>query len=191
MKHEVLASTGSPPSTSSGQASNSSGRTVSDATLIPLLASRQTISHILHVTREKNLTDDSYCFVCGRENPLGLKVRVHFEDGVASFTATLPREMQGWEGIIHGGFVAMLLDEAMAHAVGRSIGPAVTARMEMAFKSPLAVDEEATVTGRLVSRRSRAGVAEAEIRGADNRLVATARSEFIFMGPRKPLPGDD
>jgi acyl-coenzyme A thioesterase PaaI-like protein len=43
------------------------------------------------------------------------------------------------------------------------------------------VDEEVEVTGRLTERRSRAGVAEAEMRTTEGgRLIATGRSEFIL-----------
>jgi acyl-coenzyme A thioesterase PaaI-like protein len=127
------------------------------------------------------LRDDAYCYVCGKENESGLRLDVEFADGVARLTTRLGREFQGWEGIIHGGFVSMLLDEAMAHAVGRTIGPGMTVRLSVSFKSALKVDEEVEVSGRLVERRSRAGVAEAEMRStADQRLIATGRSEFII-----------
>jgi acyl-coenzyme A thioesterase PaaI-like protein len=57
----------------------------------------------------------------------------------------------------------------------------VTARLAVTFKSALKVDEEVEVSGRLVERRSRAGVAEAEMRVlSDGRLIATGRSEFIL-----------
>ena len=54
------------------------------------------------------LQDDSYCFVCGAENSLGLRLKIHYADGRASLRIRLGRVYQGWEGIIHGGFVSML-----------------------------------------------------------------------------------
>lgn len=129
----------------------------------------------------EELRDDHHCYVCGQKNEGGLRLAVRFEDGVARLATRLGKGFQGWEGIIHGGFVSMLLDEAMAYAVGRTIGPALTVRLAVTFKSALKVDEEFEVTGRLLERRSRAGVAEAEMRSAaDGRLIATGRSEFIL-----------
>lgn len=126
------------------------------------------------------LRDDAHCFVCGKDNPQGLRLDIAYEEGVARLRTRLGKGCQGWEGIVHGGFVSMLLDEAMAHAVGRTLGPAVTARLAVTFKSALKVDEEVEVVGRLVERKSRAGVAEAEMRAQDGRLIATGRSEFIL-----------
>ncbi|MFH0809795.1 MAG: PaaI family thioesterase [Pseudomonadota bacterium] len=128
-----------------------------------------------------DLRDDRHCYVCGKDNARGLRLSVGFEDGVARLRARFGREFQGWEGIIHGGFISMLLDEAMAHAVGRGLGPGLTVRLGVTFKSALKVDEEVEVTGRLVEGRSRAAVAEAEMRSTeDNRLVALGRAEFIL-----------
>ena len=65
--------------------------------------------------------------------------------------------------------------------MGRALGPAVTARLSVTFKSPLLVDEEVEVVGRLLARRSRAGVAEAHMRVVEGgRLIAEGRSEFIL-----------
>ena len=59
---------------------------------------------------------DNYCFVCGKDNPLGLKIKVrYYPDALAAETAlTLPREYQGWADVIHGGILSTLLDEMMA-----------------------------------------------------------------------------
>ena len=37
---------------------------------------------------------------------------------------SLPREFQGWADVIHGGILATLLDELMAHAVWHLPAPA-------------------------------------------------------------------
>ena len=144
------------------------------------------------------LRDDANCFVCGKDNPQGLRLGIAYEEGVARLRTRLGKGCQGWEGIVLGGFVSMLLDVAMAHAVGRTLGPAVTARLAVTFKSALKVDEEIEVVGRLVEHKSRAGVAEAEMRAVgDGRLIATGRSEFILRkgewdeAPAAPAPGQE
>jgi acyl-coenzyme A thioesterase PaaI-like protein len=83
--------------------------------------------------------DANYCFVCGQDNPRGLKISVTYrEAGMAAETElALPREFQGWAGVIHGGILATLLDEMMAHAVWHFAGPGLTLGLEVRFHAPL------------------------------------------------------
>ena len=47
------------------------------------------------------------CFVCGRENPVGLKVKwdEHPEAGEIRGTVTIPEHFNGYPGVTHGGIV--------------------------------------------------------------------------------------
>ena len=71
---------------------------------------------------------DNYCFVCGQDNPRGLKISCTYREAemAAETELVLPREFQGWAGVIHGGILATLLDEMMAHAVWHFAGPGLT-----------------------------------------------------------------
>src|SRR3989442_13903180 len=58
-------------------------------------------------------TDYQRCFVCGQRNPNGLHLVFQLDQNtiVADFQ---PREEhQGFPGVIHGGIVAAVLDEAL------------------------------------------------------------------------------
>src|SRR3954452_18766193 len=58
------------------------------------------------------------CLVCGRENPHGLHLSLHVDPaaGVIAVTFTPRPEHIGFVGIVHGGVVATVLDEAMVWA---------------------------------------------------------------------------
>ena len=92
---------------------------------------------------------DNYCFVCGRDNPRGLKIAVTYREAemTAETELALPREFQGWAGVIHGGILATLLDEMMAHAVWHFAGPGLTLGLEVRFHAPLKPDEPILVRG--------------------------------------------
>jgi beta-phosphoglucomutase family hydrolase len=82
------------------------------------------------------------CFACGRENPIGLKLKpVHDGEKVtAEFTAG--EFHQGWNNVIHGGILYTLLDEVTAYAMlchGIEFG--VTARSEIRFKQVAPINE--------------------------------------------------
>lgn len=60
-------------------------------------------------------TDVPNCFVCGLENPSGLKLRFRKEGSSSVSTQfTPPKDWTGWKNIMHGGFHALLLDEITA-----------------------------------------------------------------------------
>ena len=74
-------------------------------------------------------TDYQRCFVCGQRNPYGLQLVFRLENNsiVAEFQ---PREEhQGFPGVIHGGIVAAVLDEALNRTslLGKNPGWTMTA----------------------------------------------------------------
>ena len=127
---------------------------------------------------------DNYCFVCGRDNPRGLKIKVTYfpEEQAAETGLALPREYQGWADVIHGGILSTLLDEMMAHAVWRFAGPGVTLSMEVRFHHPLKPDEDILVRGVLTAGNGSRRTAEAQItRASDQRKIASAKSRFLLL----------
>jgi acyl-coenzyme A thioesterase PaaI-like protein len=127
---------------------------------------------------------DNYCFVCGRDNPQGLKIKVkyHPEEMAAETELTLPREYQGWADVIHGGILSTLLDEMMAHAVWRFAGPGLTLSLEVRFYAPLKPEEAIRVRGVLTTPNGHRRTAEAEIiRLSDNRKIASGKSRFLLL----------
>ena len=127
---------------------------------------------------------DNYCFVCGKDNPQGLKIKVKYfpEELAAETHLTLPREYQGWAEVIHGGILSTLLDEMMAHAVWRFAGPGVTLGMEVRFHHPLKPDEAIRVRGVLTATNGSRRTAEAQItRTSDNKKIASAKSRFLLL----------
>jgi hypothetical protein len=51
------------------------------------------------------------CFVCGIENPIGLKLRFYTDDEGRCIARFRPKpEHQGYPGHLHGGIISTLLD---------------------------------------------------------------------------------
>lgn len=81
-------------------------------------------------------TDYQHCFVCGQRNPYGLHLVFRREENsiVADFQ---PREEhQGFPGIIHGGIVAAVLDEALGRTslLGENMAWMMTGRLEVRYR---------------------------------------------------------
>jgi acyl-coenzyme A thioesterase PaaI-like protein len=131
----------------------------------------------------------NYCFVCGQDNPRGLKISVVYQETemAAETEISLPREFQGWDDVIHGGILATLLDEMMAHAVWHFAGPGLTLGLEVRFHAPLKPDEKILVRGVLHTKNGSRRLAEGEIiRLADGVRIASGKSRFLLIDAKEP-----
>lgn len=128
------------------------------------------------------LTDDRYCFACGALNPVGLHMEVSFLEDKATSKLALRREFQGWNDIVHGGIVATILDEIMAHAVMHYVGNSVTTSLQITYRAPLRVGQEIHAVGYVAEQKSRGAVAKGEIRRVnDGKVIAAGQSRFVLV----------
>lgn len=133
------------------------------------------------------------CFVCGLENPAGLKL-VFYETGPDEVMAryTPPRQFEGYPGVLHGGIVAAILDEVGGRVVmiGDQEHFMLTAKMDIKYRRPTPVGQPLTVSGRLLKRRGRLAVAHAEIRLPDGSVTAEAELTLADLPDELQAGGD-
>jgi len=129
---------------------------------------------------------DNHCFGCGPDNPAGL--RLTFEagpDGKVRSTCILPERFQGYQGVVHGGILATLLDEVMAHAVLRAAeGNAATAQLEIRYRQPARVGEILRLEAAVSRASGRRIHVEGRICGEDG--AVRAEGEALFLRVEKP-----
>ena len=126
---------------------------------------------------------DHNCFACGDTNPIGMRLHIELGEGTASTTWTPGRDFVGWEDKVHGGLLATLLDEVMAWAPSSYDSWAVTAEMNIRYRSPANPGEELTARAWVEQRRRRIYHVRGEVRGADGRLIAQAEGRFLGAAP--------
>lgn len=128
---------------------------------------------------EVTWSDDNWCVACGEDNPRGLHLQFRHEgdDYVCDFTPE--RFHQGWKGIVHGGILATLLDEAMNHMLSHNGEPVATAELTVRYRRPVKVGEPLQVRARLVRSRPPLYVAEAKIVDAAGQVVAEAGAKLM------------
>ena len=135
------------------------------------------------MTEPGKLVDDGFCIACGAESEFGL--HMHFTelpDGSVESRATVPPRFQGWRDVVHGGIVALLLDEAMAYAAGARRVVGVTAELKMRFRKPVPTDAPLRVRGNVLwERRGVLGII-ASVSDDEGNLLASAEGRFVSRG---------
>lgn len=132
-------------------------------------------------TEGSRLADDRRCFACGPENESGLRLRFEYGENAARCVVPIEPQFSGWSEMLHGGIVATLLDEAMAHAAIAAGVRAVTARLEVRFREPAPVGVPLTLEGTIERRRGKVLDAVATLSDGAGTIYAEGRSRFIAV----------
>lgn len=126
------------------------------------------------------LEDDHRCFACGMDNPDGLRLEWKV-DGLTTTTEYTPeRKYQGWKGILHGGIIATLLDEAMTRLAWITYGGALTAEMTVRFVAPARIGEVLIIRGEIVGVRRKIIDMKASIHSSGV-LIAHSTGRALIM----------
>ncbi len=97
----------------------------------------------------------------------------------------LGADYQGSGGVLHGGIIALLLDEAMGKLSRFAEVRAVTAELNIEYLKPIHVDQEIFVEAFQAERKGRQFYHQAEIRNAAGVVLARGRGRFVAIGPRQ------
>lgn len=127
------------------------------------------------------------CFACGRDNEIGLKLEFcRRPEGEAEARWTPSPAHEGWPGVVHGGLLSTVLDEAMSHAVLAAGLKAMTAELRVRFREPAPSQAALSVKAWIAARTKRLVEAEASITGADGQEYAHGWGRFLCV---ESLPG--
>jgi len=120
-----------------------------------------------------------HCVVCGGKNVHGLKMSFRAcGDGSVEGVFSCRRTFQGYDGYLHGGVIASLLDGAMCNCLFARGKIAVTGELTMRFLFPVLANREVVVRAWIKKSRMPLHMAEAKMM-QDGRVVATARAKFM------------
>ena len=125
--------------------------------------------------------DLNMCFGCGKGNPIGLKLAFVWDGETATAEFTPTEVHQGWAGIMHGGLMQALLDEALSYAAHFNGLHCVTAEMQSRLKRPAAIGETLVIISSVKSKNRKLVRTQATITLRDGTLVADgAGTHFVF-----------
>lgn len=122
-----------------------------------------------------------HCFGCSRTNPHGLHLRLWYSERGCFTRCTIPDYLCGIDGIVHGGILALLLDEVAEWTIIAHLGRfGMTRNISIQYFKPARTDTEITVESQIISRDDKNAVQRSTIHTVDGTLVAESRSEWIF-----------
>jgi uncharacterized protein (TIGR00369 family) len=130
----------------------------------------------------KKQPSSRHCFLCGIENPIGLKLSF-YEDAENRVSARFVpgEEHQGYPGMMHGGITCALLDETIGRTLVRDDIWAMTVDLKVRFRAPIPLGRPLTVVGEMVRLRSRTMEGQGQIVLEDGTVAATAEATYIRL----------
>ena len=135
------------------------------------------------VTLDTDLKE-GYCFGCGVNNPIGLKLKFKQEADGISAVYTPDKYFQGWPGLLHGGITATLLDEAMSNVAYGTGNTCLTAVSTIRIRQPIPIDATLVVYARVTRQRSRLIETDGRVCLQDGTVVAEATAKQFIVENR-------
>ena len=120
-----------------------------------------------------------HCMLCGTQLTFGLKLDFYNDQqGVVWAKAKSSIHQQGYQGIIHGGFIAALLDAGMCNAIFNQGEEAVTGDMNIRYLAEIPLTADILIRGKIIKKYLTLYKVEAEIY-VEQQLMAKSSARFM------------
>lgn len=123
------------------------------------------------------------CFGCGADNPVGLKLTFHGdpEKGTAWTEFLPPHFLEGGANMMHGGFIALLLDEVSSKVLSMQGKRGVTRNIEVSFEKPVNLSRPIRLEAKLIDHDGRKHFIDAKILNPDGDVLARSKALFLVF----------
>lgn len=122
------------------------------------------------------------CFVCGAHNLHGLQLKFRREGDEVRTEFTPQPHHAGFRGIIHGGILSTVLDEAMFWAAAIATGRfGLAVELNVRFIKKASVGDALAVVATFDADKGRLWESRAELRRSDGTVVARATCKQMPM----------
>jgi len=120
-----------------------------------------------------------FCLVCSGSNPSGLAIEFEtISEGVLTASFQANPIFEGYEGRVHGGITAALLDGIMTNCLFAEGIVAVTAELRVRYREPVLIGSEILLRGWIENRHPPLFLMSAELK-QDDCIRATASAKFM------------
>jgi len=138
-----------------------------------------------------HLDETKHCFVCGPDNPNGLKLEPYLENEkvvVASYTAPdyllgfkFKKPIAGFKGFLHGGMHCALLDCISLWTSFARKKPAATTEISVKLLKPVLLGETIHLRGEIVSEKDDIIIVRGEIRNSRKELCTVSKIKLRVL----------
>ena len=109
-----------------------------------------------------------------------LKMRLlELSPGYAKVSIKLTHEYENYNGLVFGGIIMSVADEAFGYAVNSVDHPSVATQFNIHFIAAARAGDELIAEGRLVKNGKRVGIAEMTVTNQEGKLIAKATGTTI------------
>ena len=126
------------------------------------------------------LKDDNYCFVCGKNNKLGLKLDLQLQNNrTIRCEFVTQKEHQVFSGIVQGGIIGLVMDEVMVDLLWKLGEGAVTSELLIRLKNPAYVGKKLIFSARIEKQVKNVFYTQSLCKNADGLIIATGTAKCI------------
>ncbi len=113
---------------------------------------------------------------------------VELEPGYAKVKIKIKPEYVNFNGLVFGGIITSVIDEAFAYATNSVIKPSYASQLNVHFINAPAVGDELTAECWLLRSGKRVGISEMVVTNQDDKLIAKATGTTIPVIPETARP---
>ena len=103
-------------------------------------------------------------------------------EGYARVTMKMRPEFVNFNGMVFGGIIMAIADQAFAYATNSKLSPNLAIQFNIHLISAVSAEDELTAECHVAKSGRRVSVSEMTVTNQDNRLVARASGTTLFNG---------
>ncbi len=124
------------------------------------------------------------CFGCSTMNSYSLRLRFYLSENGCYTKCSIPDYLCGIDGVVHGGMIALLLDEVSQWTMIAQLGKiGLTREISVRFLKAVPTNTEIVVEARIDAQDEKETVLRSTIHSKDNDLLAEGESRWIMVHP--------
>jgi acyl-coenzyme A thioesterase PaaI-like protein len=121
----------------------------------------------------------THCLICASDNPHGLNLDFAIDANGKVSAECLPGDIwQGYNGLVHGGVIASMLDAAMTNCLFAHGCEALTAELVVRYRHPVVIGEKVVLRAWMEERTPHILLMRAELSQGDT-IKSLAKAKFL------------
>ena len=138
------------------------------------------------LTPIQNFDTEGECFACGPNNPFGLHMTFYKNEQTVYSWVNVPRQLCGWQNILHGGIISTISDEVMSWTAHHLIKKLIMTRsITIDFLRPLYAETDIRAEGWInCLKTEREAILEARLVNPAEKICAKATGSFALLTPK-------